>query len=304
MSKAGCGVRPRFLTHVAAASAALLLAFVGSAGAARSLPAPLGFKVRASDGYTLSVLGVEDLRTGREVVFITMSSPHAEVFYGAPASIGPTSIEADLGAIGRIDVDFVPSGQPRVEHSACGGKPVAVDSGHYEGTIDFEGELGYSKVHANSAQGNMRMFLNIVCPGGPSLEGSGGHSPGARLTVKHGGPRRFEFTAMKNSPTRPARFTASVREKRGGLLILRAVEITAAPGSFDFDVPSGEARVRPPEPFAGEASYLRPPGKKSQWSGDLSVDFPGRVGVGLTGPGTRASMIRAVLNPGQIFRVP
>lgn len=303
MSDARHGFGSWFLILVVAASLILLFAPVALADDAEPPLTPPGFRLRASNGYTLSVMALNDPRTGHGVVLLTMRSRHAGVLYAAPASVGPTSIEADLGAIGRIDVDFVSSGQPHPERSACGGESVQVDSGRYEGTIDFEGEEGYSEVHAVSARGEVMMVLSLVCPGGPGSEGSGGHSPGARLTARNRGVRQFEFSAMKNSPSRPARFAASISESRGDLRISRSVEVTAAPGSFDFDVPSGTAHVRPPRPFAGEASYLRPSGKSASWQGDLSIDFPGQAGVRLTGPGTRASLMRAVLNPSHPFRV-
>jgi hypothetical protein len=302
-----CGNRfwTRLPLRIAAiGSALLLLGFAaGSAHAAEPLLTPPGFTLHASNGYTFSVMAGQD-RTGRGFAFVTARSPHSEAFYFAPASVSATGIEADLGAVGRIDVDFAPTGRPRAERSICGGKPVSVDSGRYEGSIDFEGEEGYSEVHASAARGEAMMALSLVCPSGPLSEGTGGHSPGARLTVKHGGSRRFEFSAMKNSPTRPARLTASVSEKRGGLFISRGVEITAGPDAFDFDVPAGTARVSPPEPFTGQASYVRPRGRRSSWLGDLRVDFPGRSNVRLTGPGTRANLMRAVLNPGHPFRIP
>lgn len=264
---------------------------------------PPGFRLHASNGFTLSAISFDNPRKGRDGVYLTMRSRHAAVDYIATAVVGPTSIEADLGAIGRIDIDFVSSGDSRVERSDCGGKPVLVDAGHYEGTIDLVGEEGYSEVHASSARGEVKEALNLICSGGPESEGIGGHSPGARLTVKHRGSHRFGFSAMKNSPTRPARFTASVSERRGHIYIFRGVEATGGAGSFDFDVPSGTADVNPPEPFAGEASYFRPSGEKARWQGNLSVDFPGRANVRLTGVGTRASLIRAVLNPSHPFRV-
>jgi hypothetical protein len=106
---------------------------------------PPGFKLTASNGYTLSVLGFENPKTGRGAIFLTMRSRHAEAFYSVPASIGPTSIEADLGTIGRIDVDFVSSGQSRAERSACGSKFVLVDSGRYEGTLISRGRRGIAR---------------------------------------------------------------------------------------------------------------------------------------------------------------
>jgi hypothetical protein len=286
---------------VGAIGAAFLLASIAPAHSAQVPLIPPGFRLTASDGYTLSVMAFKDPDTSRGAILLAMRSRHSEAFYSAPASIGPTSIEADLGTIGRIDVDFVSSGQSRAERSACGGNSVLVDSGHYVGTIEFKGEERYSQVHASSARGEAMMALSVVCSEGPKSEGTGGHSPGARLVVRHGGTRRFEFSAMKNSPTRPARFSASIEERRGDLHISRGVEVTAAPGSFDFDVPSGTAHVNPPTPFAGAASYLRPSGKSARWRGDLSVDFPGRAHVRLTGASTRARLVRAVLNPSHPF---
>lgn len=299
-SDIGRGFRSRFLTLIGGAGAAFLLASGVSAQAAEAPLVPPGFRLAATNGYTLSVVGVKDPNNDRGAILLAMRSRHAETLYSALASIGPTSIEADLGTIGRIDVDFVSSGQSQAERSACGRRSVLVDSGRYEGTIDFRGEEGYSQVHASSARGEAMMTLSLVCPGGPESEGTGGHSPGARLTVRHQ-VRRFEFSAKKNSPSRPARFTASIEEHRGDLWISRRVWVAAAPDSFDFNVPSGTAHVDPPSPFAGKASYRRSSGKEARWRGDLSVEFPGHADVRLTGPKTRASLVRAVLNPSRPF---
>lgn len=273
---------------------------VGSASAAEPPIVPPGFSLRSSHGYRLSVMTLGNPGGGAGVVVMTLRSRHTEVSYLAPAALGPTSIEADLGDLGRLDVDFVSSGTPRAERSACGDQPVLVEGGRYEGTIDFEGEEGYSRVHAASARGEAKAWLSVICASVGS-EGIGGHSPGARLTARHRGASNFEFRAMTNSPSRPARFTASVRERRGDLEIERSVAAEAPPGSFDFDVPSGRAYVHPPRPFAGTASYRRRLGGRPRWRGDLNVDFPGRSDVWLTGPGTRASLIRAVLNPAHPF---
>jgi len=256
---------------------------------------PTWLRIARQQRLPLSLMAFQNPRTGRGAAFLVVRSRHASVLYVAPASISPTSIEAYFGAIGRVDVDFVPSGRSRTERSICGGTPVSVDSGRYEGSIDFEGEEGYSEVHADSARGEAKMALSVLCAGRPSWEGTGSGLPGARLIARHRGDRRFEFRAMKNGPDRPARFTASISENRGELEILRSVEIAAAPGSFDFDVPSGVARVSPPRPFAGEATYQRGSGKSASWQGNLSVDFPGRADLRLTGSDTRASLVRAAV---------
>jgi hypothetical protein len=280
------------------------LSSAGPARAAEPLPAPSGFRLPAANGYTLSVFAGQSPKTGAGFVLLFVRSPHAQVVYGAPASVSATSIEADLGSVGSIDVDFAPSGETRSEGSPCDdGNPVSFDSGSYMGSIDFKGEEGYSEAHATSARGEIGSMLGLVCSGGPSSEGSGSHSPGARLTVRRQRNPLLEFEAMKNSPTRTAMFGASIGERRGPLQISRAVETTAGPGAFDFDVPEGFAHVSPPAPFSGEATYRRSPGKHTSWQGDLAVDFPGRSNVSLTGAGTRAGMRRAVLNPSHPFRL-
>lgn len=265
---------------------------------------PFGFKVPASNGYTLSVIAFDNPRTVLDGAYLYMRSRHAGAVYVVPAVVGPTSIHAEFGALGRIDVDFVSSNRSRVEYLPCGGKAVQVDSGRYEGSIDFEGEEGYSEVHVSSARGEVKQWLSLVCSESGTSEGIGGHSPGARLTVKAQGANGFEFTVMKNSPIRPAMFAVSTSERQGSLFISREIGIRASPGAFEFDVPAGTARIRPPAPFTGEASYRCTAGKSVVWKGNLSVDLPGRADVSLTGRGVRASLIRAVLNPGHVFRAP
>lgn len=283
--------------------AGLLLAASVPATSSASPLVPPGFKLKASNGYSLTVTSFHKPDTDRGEVLVLASTRDAAVLYFTRAVVTDTSIEADLGAVGKIDVDFVPSGETKHERSQCG-KPVAVAAGGYDGTIDFRGEEGFSEVHATSARGQAKFVLSLVCPGGPDSEGFGGHSPGALLSVHRRGGVRFEFEARKNSPSRPARFSASIDERRGPVAITRGVVAEAKPAAFDYDVAAGTAAVSPPAPFNGEAVFHRGSGKSASWHGDLSVDFPGRANVRLTGSGSRAGLIRAVQNPSHPFRLP
>jgi hypothetical protein len=293
--------RPRRAGLTAVVVCLLALAIGTSSASADVLPAPNGFRLQGSNGYSIDIAAVQSPKSGRGALFVYVHRKGSAVFYAAPASVAATSFQADLGSVGHVDVHFVPSGEVTTANTECDSGPVSFDSGQYEGTIDFDGEEGYSEAHVISARGDVRFLTEIVCGGDVSTEGSGGHSPGARLTVRHRGNRKFEFTAMKNSPSRPARFTASLQERRGTLLISREVQATASPAAFAFDVPAGVAAVDPPAPFAGEAAYKRTQRATTRWRGNLTVDFPGRSGVRLTGVGTRAAMIRAVLNPSHPF---
>ncbi|HVY79222.1 MAG TPA: hypothetical protein VG898_12005 [Solirubrobacterales bacterium] len=262
---------------------------------------PPGFKLRASNGYSLRVVASRDAQTGRGDVLVFVTARTSAALYFVPAEVTESSIEADLGRVGRISVDFVPSGTAKQERPQCG-KPVAVQAGSYVGAIDFEGEEGFSEVHATSATGEAKFTLSFGC-GAVRSEGTGGHAPGARLTA-HGPGGKFEFEGRKNSPSRPARFSATIEEKRGPMAIVRAVAVKAGPAAFDYDVPAGTATVSPPPPFDGAATFRRGRGKSTTWRGDLSVDFPGRADVRLAGPGSRASLVRAVQNTAHPFRLP
>ena len=266
------------------------------------LAAPAVFRVSATNGYTLSVISGQDPRKNGGLVLLAVRSPGASAYYSVPAAVTATSIEADLGSVGRIAVDYVPSGGTRTERPPCTKKDVSFEAGNYVGTIDFYGEDGYSEAHATSVPGLIKPALSFLCGGGPASEGSGGHSPGALLTVHGDGNPKIDFGAMKNSPTRPARFSAEVEEHRGALDIFREVTAVAGPSAFDFNVSDGFGRVGPPAPFSGKATY-RKRGKQTSWKGNLAVDFPGHSGFKLTGPGIHAGMHRAVLNPSHPFRV-
>jgi len=281
------------------------IVLVGAPAASLASPiVPPGFKLKASNGYSLTVSSFHKPDTDRGEVLVLASTQRAAVLYFARGTVTDTSIDADLGAVGKIDVDFASSGKTRKEHSDCNRKPLAIDSGRYLGTIEFNGEQGYSEAHATEARGDAKFILSLVCPGGPDSEGFGGHSPGALLRVHRQSGASFEFEARKNSPSRPARFNASIDEHRGKLAITRGVETEAAPAAFDYDVSAGTATVSPPAPFDGEAIFHRGPGKSASWHGDLNVDFPGRAGVSLAGASSHASLVRAVQNPSHPFSLP
>jgi hypothetical protein len=276
---------------------------VASAASAASLLVPGGFRLEASNGYSLHALSYDgDPKGEHDVLLLFFSRKDSNVLYFARkgVEVTETSISADLGNLGSIELHFAPSGQPGEQRSACDQQQVEFDSGSYEGRIDFEGEEGFTKVHAASARGDLWFALNLICSKAV-VEGFGGHSPGARLSTwrrwSHG---KVEFEARKNSPTRPSRLRAEIDERRGNLLIARAVRSVAGPGAFEFDVPSQTARLRPPAPFAGVARFDRAGKQPGRLRGSLSVDFPGRSNVSLAG--SRGGLERYVANPSHPFR--
>lgn len=270
--------------------------------AADSLFPPGGFRLPASSGYSIHALAFDgDPHGKRDEVILFVSSKSASVVYFAlkHVEVTETTIAADLGRVGSIDLHFVPTGMPREESSACDPRPIKFDSGFYEGRFDFEGEEGYARAHATRARGEVRFAVSLIC-GRSADEGIGGGSPGARLvTRRHWDSGKLEFEATKNSPSRPSRFQASIEERRAGLVIDRGVSAVAGAGAFDFDVPAQTALLAPPAPFQGAARFHRPDRRPGRLLGSLSVDFPGRSNVRLGG--SRGSLIRWVQNPSHPF---
>jgi hypothetical protein len=280
----------------------MAMLLVAASAAAALLPPPGGFRLQASHGYSLRGLSFDgDSRDENDALLLIFNRKGSVAMYVAQKDVVVTgdAISADLGDLGSIDLHFVPTGQPRDDAPTCIHRPVEVDSGAYEGRVEFEGEERFTEVHATRALGDAKFTIGLICAGSGN-EGAGGNSPGARL-LAHRKLRsgKVTFEAWKNSPTRPAWFEASIEERRGALAIGRGVSSSAGPGSFEFDVPAQSARVRPSSPFAGSAHFTRAGKQRGVLRGRLSVDFPGRSGVSLTG--ARGGLIRFVKNPGHPF---
>ncbi len=238
------------------------------------------------------VLGIPTYHGRSATVEIYVSKKHQGVSYSAPATVTETSIQANLGELGEISVFFHPSGQPRTARPSCGGKSLSFDSGNYEGVIDFHGEEGYTEVEATSVPGDLDFWLNVLCSTLGGRSGGGGSLPGAELHVRNPqlGP---EFSVIKNRPSAQAHFEVGVSEYVNGISIKRFVAMPLPPGTFRYDRRLRTATLHPPTPFAGTGRFVRSRKAGKRWSGDLTVNMPGRADVPLTGSALRATLIHA-----------
>jgi hypothetical protein len=262
------------------------------------------FRLEASNGYTLHALSYDgDPRDDEDALLLFLLRKDSAAVYSAEkrVEVTETTVSADFGDLGAVDVRSVPSGPPK-EQTICGSQPVKFQPGFFEGRVDIEGEEGFTQVHATRARGDTRFLLRLIFCSKDSSEGFGGRSPGARLSTGRQWPKgSLEFEARKNSPTRPSRFSASIIEQRGNLEISRGVESNAGPGAFVFDVPGQIAFLDPPAPFEGTARFRGRAGKgPGRLRGNLSVDFPGHSNVSLGG--SRGGLKRYVQNPSHPFR--
>jgi hypothetical protein len=254
---------------------------------------PTAFELPAGDGYTLDAVATVPIVGSEGSLRLTLSAKGREVTYVAPATVTETSIQANLGALGEIAVEFQRTN--KAVSVSCQQQKVRFDSGSWVGTIQFHGEEGYAAVEATSAPTNPKRLVGESCG---SLFGSGSSGPwrGAELFIRNPGLGP-QLSVYEHRPGAAALIVARLREYipgtssgyNTGIEIERSVA-TWMPGSdFTYDHHRlRTATVTPPAPFAGTADLDLGLKAGKRWSGDLTVDMPGRADVPLTGRPLRA----------------
>jgi hypothetical protein len=273
-------------------AAGLLLPAVAQ-GAGSSAGSPTGFKLRASNGYDLVGLVVTSPEgdEGEIALYLTARDRHGGALYEAPATVTPTTVDADLGRLGRISVRRVRTGGTRTIRRGCKpGEKERVRAERYEGTIEFHGEEGFADATASSAP----LEHPNLCSAGQGEIGRGSPPkslPGARLDVEKRRPEeyRLEFDALQKKPGGKTGVAVEVEEARGEMTIARYTWTWARPDALRYDRELRSATVKPPAPFAG-AAHFRTEGDRGRWTGNLTADLPGRANVPITGPGFDATL--------------
>jgi hypothetical protein len=292
---------------------ALLVAGVGSARADGSESA--SFALRGTNGFAVDVssqggevtLIASERRPPVATFSVTGVPRAAAVDNGASNTYstvaepaGPGTVDAGLGALGRIAVHFRPSGERVVSTLKRGcGRPVRVVRrlGVFTGTIRFEGEQGYTTVAATSAKGSVGTPLPASCDAfgaadlgaSPLLLRRRGGSLGSALLTAADPVAGSTFRAV----TGPGgvRFSAQVEERNAdGIVVERRAEAGAPLASFAFDRSLTRATVMPPAPFSGSGHFTAA-AAGGAWRGTLRVTFPG-LSVPLTGASFRSSLRR------------
>jgi hypothetical protein len=257
---------------------------------------PPGFRLKSSNGYTIRLGVMQASSSDDPTTFVTIlvSSRTGVVSYRAPAKATEGAFDVDLGDVGNIEVSFHATGGTETESPVCNKQQIfSVASGYYEGVINFRGEEGYTEVKASQAVGDASILLNTVCPT-ESEGGTGPGLPGAGLRVRRShAASNPSLTVIENNPQALVQLEANVRERRNVIAIERTIRMKASRTVFDYDPELRTAVLRPLDPFSGRARFLRFTRHRNRWSGNLTVDLPGRANVHLTGKRFTASLFHA-----------
>jgi hypothetical protein len=302
---------------------ALSLALLPAAPAAadRSQPASsAAFSVRGSNGFSVDV----ESEDGRVMVAASEHLPPvatfsrggrprpadtsngaSSIYYARASSVDPTRVDARLGRLGRIDVAFHPSGEVHVTRlaapggaGACAGPARLVRRlGTFTGTVEFQGEDGYTSVRATSARGSVGTPLPPGCLAAPASTAhaarvaAGPRPRRQRRSAELRAVNRRDGTSFKATTTNTGvAFLAVLREHRGGLVVARRAYAGAPLSTFAFAADFSWAQVRPPAPFSGAAHYVAATGNRAgTWEGGLAATFPG-VAVPIAGPAFSAEL--------------
>jgi hypothetical protein len=251
------------------------------------------FEVEASNGYSILAYAVNERADGRGEVVLIVSRKQAFAVYVAPAQLTATTVEADLGVLGGISLEVIPTGREKRSRLRCDElRTVAFEPQRYRGSFEFHGEEGYAEAATDAPREHTRLFFEEGCRtydypqvGGDDIQGAG-----LRLHSRRRG-LGFDLTARKNGPSKRVRLQVGVEEERAGISISRGISRWAGAGAFGYDPLLRRAVLAPPVPFSGSASFHRNAAARDRWSGNLTVDLPGRSNVPLTGPKVKATLV-------------
>jgi hypothetical protein len=187
--------------------------------------------------------------------------------------------------LGAVSLRFVPRRVTRKRpEKGCAGDDVRIEHGAFVGVLRFDGERGYARLARRRVPGTLTREPALRCDLVPKKSRATGATriEGTRTRDRDG--NGLGFWAKRLSPAGAASFAASDTEARGGVEVVRTVEVKGPAGSVSIADGLTEATVKPPAPFSGEARFEAFKGKQSgTWLGPLSVSFPGKPDVRLAG---------------------
>lgn len=274
----------------------------GGASAQGKIEVEPRFQLAGSHGYRILVsarlatvtIGVEKGNTTRSGSSTT---------YVARGVSGPNGIHANFHQFGRIDLTFHATAEAvrGLPPDCFGGTTgAATIPGYFTGTLDFEGQGGYTAVHSHRIRGEVVLPPTEQCPlvaGGanPLFEDPAAELPPANTrmslyALEKAGTGGLSFFARREGKT------GYIAERYGTVGRIGIVSVAYAVGpksSFASNPQVSFGTVRPPAPFSGSATLSRGPTGKRSWTGTLAATFPGADPVALVGPQFHTTLSRS-----------
>jgi len=287
-------------------------------------------------GYTVAVDTL-----GHHQVTLTVSKGGQLASYATKGKVSRHQIKANFGRFGKISLRFHGKRQPfpaspqkrskpRTERTVCHGRKPQREVGRFHGTIEFDGQQGYTRLAVGRLHGEVRRSYRQVCRQLPvhknrhhkhnrvAVASSASADPfGFNLTLlsarSRAGHALTRFTAISLEPPRgipvPPKdlfsiVTASQQERIGRVRVFRSAMQFAAPKRIRISrrgVDPATARLALDAPFSGRAHYKEGgKGSPASWTGTLGVRLLGSGRLPLTGPHFHVVLCRvSAFNPRQ-----
>jgi hypothetical protein len=277
---------------------------------------------------------------GHHRVTLTVSKHGQLASYTTRGRVSRHQVKADFGRFGKVSLRFHGKQRPfatrpgshpspRVERRRCRGRKPQREIGRFRGTVEFDGQHGYTRLAVGKLRGEVHRSYRQVCrlvparkhrprAGRAALSSSSSADPfGFNLTLfsarSRVGRTLTRLTAISLEPPRGIplapkdRFsivTASQKERVGRVRVFRSAFQLAAPDRVRISrrgIEPQTARLALDNPFSGDAHYkAAEKGSPAAWTGSLSVRLLGSGPLPLTGPAFHVVLCRvSAFNPRQ-----
>jgi hypothetical protein len=292
--------RPQMLVPALAIAALLTVAPAATAAVPpEAQPASIEFDLPANNGMEAT------LEASEGEITLEIGNRRSRVYYEVEGESTEAGLKAKFGKLGLIDVAFKPTktierAEPR---KGCQGEARTNREGLFIGTIQFTGERDYVRIERTQVKGTMDVSPDWECSKPkapkrlrdallPSALGLREKSEPEEAMLQASNPRcRCSFLALALRDTKGQEasiFYGGKLENREGMEIIRTTAAVRA-SVFVFDHKAGTARVDPPFPFTGTATFKRRKGR-DLWRSTLRVPLLGADPLSLRGRGFRARL--------------
>lgn len=317
MSPKSCASSPRSgrrlgirqpLLALTFAMASLLVPAFADASHVRVLPPSNNAAVALGSRSGLFGSGAELYASSRNA-FVTSTSASTTTSYSVAARTDRTGVLARFGHLGRIDLDFKPTGQSTEQKSGpfCQGGPQLTWEGVYTGTVQLQGRYGFRSINDRSftSKGTFSHTPRWVChlpdeATPPAPQGGNGVLLWAGSCDGRGLSVQSERLRAGGREQRSISYSAYASLREGRVQIQQDITVPAAPKTFSFDEALTTATVSPPAPFRGIGTLAREADETTTWSGSLSATILGRQ-VSLAGPGFKSELESFPKSPGTSY---